>query len=145
MHWTGPYSIGFALLAGCATVPQDQRLTPTEVAALCIVAPASGLSLFGGSSWERDPAKEARLGTLHERIAWKPLPHSIRCPGGRLHLSGRGYGNFIHEFGLSADGQLAGVSGGFQYAPLLGGGGDCYFERDGETWRALGCYHSWDS
>ena len=145
MRWMRFPTIGFALLAGCATVPQAERLTPLETAALCIVAPASGLSQVGGPSWERDPAIEARLGEYRERIAWKSLPHSIRCPTGRLRLSGPGYGNFIHGFGLSADGQMAGVSVGFLYTPLLGGGGECYFQRDGDSWRALGCRHMWDN
>jgi hypothetical protein len=123
---------------GCATLPAAERLTPAERGIACELTRGLGMG-FGGVGWEQDGEAVERLSGWRETLVWKALPAQLPCPGGRRHLHTRGFGDYLNGFGLSADGRRAAISGGFQYAPLLGGSGDCYFERTGSEWRRIGC------
>lgn len=136
--------LALAAGGGCATLPAAQQLTPAERGIACVLM--RGLSMgAGGVSWEQNREAAARLSQLRETLVWKPLPAVLHCPGGRRHVRPRGFADFLDGFGLSADGRRAAISGGFQYAPLMGGGGDCYFERTGNGWRRIGCIETWAS
>lgn len=130
---------------GCATLPAAQRMTPAERGIACELMRGLSMGLGTGVGWEQDREAAARLSQLRETLVWKPLPTVLHCPGGRRHARPHGFGDFLDGFGLSADGRRAAISGGFQYAPLMGGGGDCYFERTESGWRRIGCIETWAS
>jgi len=132
----------------CATIPPEQRLTPDETALACELT--RGL---GGPGFNETPANNltpelARLSQQDEGLIWKPLPKSLRCASGRrriTQLDEQGFGSFMDRIGLSGDGSVAAISGGYQVGELSGGGGTCYFERRGSNWVRVGCAETWAS
>jgi hypothetical protein len=138
--------IAMMALASCAhSLPKPARFSATDVATICSVTQNLNMGGFGGTvDWVDDaqaPALMTRAGTLE----WRDLPKSLRCPDGKRRLNRKGYGDFLNAFAMSADGMIAAVAGGFLYAPLLGGGGECYFQQTDAGWANIGCVHSWDS
>lgn len=132
-------------VGGCVSIPQEDGITASEWDIACSVT--HGLS-FGARTdveWTPDGEGSAPLRALSDSLAWKSLPQSAQCPDGRRRFHSSGYGDFLTDFGLSADGSVAAVRGGYQYFELHGGGGECYFERAGSSWRRIGCLHTWDS
>ena len=134
-----------ALVASCATAQSDRvrpgALTVRETEFLCAVVPEHRHRLGGMRSDSLGlGARAAELQALRTR----EVPRHVKCPAGRLRLrqSDR-YVDFVDGVGLSADGSLAVLSGGWHVAPQAGGGGDCYFERIDGSWRLIGCKESW--
>ena len=129
-----------ALILAAAIPP----LSPSELEALCAIAPDRG-AVGIGTEWEVDPGRERDLSDRLRALPWKELPRSVRCGKTRLRLQANGYGEYVNSFALSPDGRTAAIGGGFQAAPLLGGGGSCLYRLTTEGWRREACLHEWDS
>ena len=80
-----------------------------------------------------------------ESFTQKDVPPSAPCPDGRRTFQARGYGNSLWSFGTSPDGAYMSVIGGWQMAPMFGGGYICYYRRAGQAWQRLGCELAWES
>jgi hypothetical protein len=138
--------LAVVLLGGCAQTPRPARFSAPEQEVICAVT--RGLALGGFAStvqWVSDSTEERRLAALGKDLAWRDLPRRMRCDRDKRELNRKGYGDFLNSFALSSDGSIAAIAGGFLYAPLLGGGGECYFERRETGWARIGCIHTWDS
>jgi hypothetical protein len=105
----------------------------------------AGLFDFTGPRTVTDKSEVSRLLALVDGVAARELPSSIRCDGQTIVLKPQGYGNYVTNMGMSADGLIAVLHAGHQYAPLLGGGGACVFRRSDQGWVLDGCIELWAS
>lgn len=78
---------------------------------------------------------------LERLVAVKPVPRAILCPSGEVRLAVEGVGeSAIYGVGLSADGRIAAMAGGWSMLPVQKGDGTCYFERREGGWHLIGCH-----
>ena len=113
---------------------------------LCaLIAAEPALSRFTFVEFASDAAEIQRLEAFRSAMIWKDVPNRIKCDGKSVRLRPKGFGNFLDQLGVTPEGDRAAFSGGYQYAPLLGGGGECFFSRDQASWKLEGCLHTWDS
>ena len=137
-----------AAATSCATIPIEQRVTPNEVELACELTRGLGSQSFVETPANKVPPELVRFSEMDKSMVWKPLPRSLRCASGRrriTHLNEEGFGSFIDSMGVSRDGSVVAISGGYQIGELMGGGGVCYFERRDARWVRVGCTETWAS
>jgi hypothetical protein len=140
---TGVAVAGTFLLSGCATTPQTLPLSALEKAAICAIVPDIDWAPFGNVAWEEDRDKIEHLERWATQFEFKPLPAAMRCADGRLRLHGKDPNVPFAQFWSAPDGRRAAITGGFFGGQLLGGGGTCYYEREAQSWRRVGCVNTW--
>jgi hypothetical protein len=124
--------------------PRLMKAAPADVAIACPLALRFHDDMRSSRS-DMSPRSDELAGQLRA-LMWKALPKRARCANGRtLTFQPKGFGDFVTAIAQSADGQFAGVSGGWQWAELAGGGADCLYKRRNETYVLVGCVETWAS
>ncbi|MES2338496.1 MAG: hypothetical protein V4537_10400 [Pseudomonadota bacterium] len=129
-----------------ASSAQLARATARDIALACRLASRFHVTAFAS---DRPIMAAARHDAVQQRLralSWRALPAHTRWGGrGLVTFQPRGFGDFVTGIASGPDGRFVGLRGGWQHAPLTGGGADCLYERRTDGLLIVGCVHTWAS
>lgn len=121
--------------------PSNGKGVPAaEVSTVCSLIRSYGNQL-GSLANDVNDVDYVQLEVLDRSLRWRNLPAQLECYNEKLKLHGQYFGRYVYQYAISADGNLAALSGGWQFAELAGGYGRCYFKPNAVTggWLKIGC------